>query len=229
MTVVENLSQVREEVSQYEKSYQRTSGDVQILAVSKTKPVEAIESAYSLGQRMFGENYVQEAVDKHAALKHLNDIEWHFIGSIQSNKSRLVAETMAWVHTIDRPKIAARLSEQRPSHLPKLNVCIQVNISGESSKSGVQLGELDDLADFVMQQPNLCLRGLMAIPAPQSSYEEQIRVYQPLKQAYLALQSQVKTIDTLSIGMSNDMAAAIASGSNMVRIGTAIFGARNYL
>jgi len=227
MTIAENLGQIHQRVSQYETQFERSTNSVNVLAVSKTKPIDDIISAYKVGQRAFGENYVQEAVDKKKALLHLKDIEWHFIGPIQSNKSRLIAETMDWVHTIDRSKIASRLNDQRPSNMPLLNVCIQVNISGESSKSGVTLDALDELVELVIKQPNLCLRGLMAIPAPQTSQAAQIQVYKPLQEVFLALQSKIKTIDTLSIGMSNDMTAAIASGSSMVRIGTAIFGARD--
>ncbi|TBR43842.1 YggS family pyridoxal phosphate-dependent enzyme [Marinomonas agarivorans] len=226
MTVANNLTQVHQQIRLLETQYQRPQNSVKLLAVSKTKPIEDILLAYEAGQRAFGENYVQEAVDKHQQLAHLPDIEWHFIGAIQSNKSRLVAESMDWVHTLDRAKIATRLSEQRPSSLPTLNVCIQVNISQEASKSGIVLEELDDLVEQVLSLPNLCLRGLMAIPAPMNSLAEQIEVYRPLLEAYQALQSKIKTIDTLSIGMSNDMEAAIASNSSMVRIGTAIFGAR---
>lgn len=228
MTIATNLHQVYQEVRQQEERSGRPQNSVSIMAVSKTKPIEDIVAAYEVGQRIFGENYVQEAAEKQQTLSHLKDIVWHFIGPIQSNKSRIVAETMDWVHTIDRAKIATRLNDQRPDHLPPINVCIQVNISGEESKSGIELTELDQLVALVLKQPKLCLRGLMAIPAPQETETKQIEVYKPLQAAYLDLQSKIKTIDTLSIGMSNDMTAAIASGSTMVRIGTAIFGARNY-
>jgi pyridoxal phosphate enzyme (YggS family) len=223
-----NLVLVSEQIEQLTLQYKREVGSVKLLAVSKTKPVSALKAAYDAGQRAFGENYVQEAVDKHQALSHLADIEWHFIGPIQSNKSRLIAETMDWVHSIDRDKIARRLSEQRPTDLSPLNVCIQVNISGEDSKSGVLLSELDSMVDLVSSLPNLQLRGLMAIPAPQDSHEAQCVVYQPLTQAYLELAKTDSMIDTLSIGMSGDLSAAIQSGSTMVRVGTAIFGERNY-
>ncbi|MCZ2722621.1 YggS family pyridoxal phosphate-dependent enzyme [Marinomonas sp. 15G1-11] len=226
MGIATNLEQVRKQIEDVNSQYQRELGAVRLLAVSKTKPIADIITAYESGQRLFGENYVQEAIDKCAALSHLEHIEWHFIGPIQSNKSRLVAENLDWVHTLDREKIAIRLSEQRPESLAPLNVCIQVNISGEETKSGVHLEELQALVDLVISLPNLQLRGLMAIPAPQSSEDEQIRVYQPLLQAYKSLQAQLPNIDTLSIGMSGDMEAAIASGSTMVRIGTAIFGSR---
>lgn len=226
MSIAANLEQVRKQVEDLNTQCRRDYGSVRVLAVSKTKPIEDIVTAYESGQRLFGENYVQEAVDKRLALSHLKDIEWHFIGPIQSNKSRSVAEHMDWVHTVDREKIAIRLNEQRPVDLPPLNVCIQVNISGEATKSGVCLDELHGLVEIVTSLPHLQLRGLMAIPAPQSSEQAQIAVYRPLLQAYQDLQARLPNIDTLSIGMSGDMAAAIHSGSSMVRIGTAIFGAR---
>lgn len=228
MNIETNLSLVGAQIAQLEQQYQRDTGSVRLLAVSKTKPFEAIREAYQAGQRLFGENYVQEAVEKHSALADLVDIEWHFIGPIQSNKSRLIAQTMNWVHTIDREKIARRLSEQRPDDMPKLNVCIQVNISGEESKSGISLERLPEMVALVKSLPNLQLRGLMAIPAPQEDEAKQMAVYRPLSQAYLELASSDRMIDTLSIGMSGDLPAAIASGSTLVRVGTAIFGARDY-
>jgi len=228
MTIADNISQTQQQIAQFEQNHQRAADSVKLLAVSKTKPVSAIEDAYAQGQRLFGENYVQEAADKSQQLAHLEGIEWHFIGPIQSNKTRIVAESMHWVHTLDRAKIALRLNEQRPSNLAPLNVCIQINISGEESKSGISLAELDDMVEIVGQQSNLILRGLMAIPAPQISLSAQVATYQPLYQAFQALADKIATVDTLSIGMSGDMEAAIASGSTMVRIGTAIFGARNY-
>ena len=228
MAIADNISQIKQDITQLELSYQRADNSVQLLAVSKTKPVSAIEEAYAYGQRLFGENYVQEAADKSQQLAHLDDIEWHFIGPIQSNKTRIVAQSMHWVHTLDRAKIAQRLSEQRPADLPAINVCIQINISGEESKSGISFAELDDLVEIVNKQPNLILRGLMAIPAPQIALSDQLTTYLPLYQAYQALAEKIPSVDTLSIGMSGDMEAAIASGSTMVRIGTAIFGARNY-
>ena len=226
--IKKNLSLVRHQIEHSVLLAKRDLGSVRLLAVSKTKPVSALESAYLLGQRAFGENYVQEAVDKYHKLSHLTDIEWHFIGPIQSNKSRLIAETMHWVHSIDRKKIAQRLSEQRPTDLPALNVCIQVNISGEESKSGILLSELDGMVSLINSLPNLRLRGLMAIPAPQHSHTDQCRVYEPISQAFSALSKSDGMIDTLSIGMSGDLAAAIESGSTLVRIGTAIFGERDY-
>ena len=228
INIKSRLGLVSKQIEQLTLHYQREAKSVRLLAVSKTKPVSALEAAYSAGQRAFGENYVQEAVDKHLALSHLTDIEWHFIGPIQSNKSRLIAETMDWVHSVDREKIARRLNEQRLTDLLPLNVCIQVNISGEESKSGILLSELNSMVELIASLPNLQLRGLMAIPAPQKSHEAQYAVYQPLAQAYLELAKSDSMIDTLSIGMTGDLSAAIHAGSTMVRVGTAIFGERDY-
>ncbi|NLQ17367.1 YggS family pyridoxal phosphate-dependent enzyme [Marinomonas sp. M1K-6] len=223
-----NLAQVSRQIASLIQQHQRVTDSVRLLAVSKTKPLAALEAAYHAGQRAFGENYVQEAVDKCQALAHLSGIEWHFIGPIQSNKSRLIAETMHWVHSVDREKIALRLNDQRPVGLPPLNVCIQVNISGEESKSGVALSQLDAMVTFIARLPNLRLRGLMAIPAPQANHMAQCAVYAPLQQAFIELSKSDSMIDTLSIGMSGDLSAAIQSGSTMVRVGTAIFGERDY-
>ncbi|WP_269814500.1 YggS family pyridoxal phosphate-dependent enzyme [Marinomonas shanghaiensis] len=223
-----NLAQVTEQIDQLVQQSRRPQGSVRLLAVSKTKPLSALSAAYEAGQRAFGENYVQEAVEKYHALSHLTDIEWHFIGPIQSNKSRLIAETMHWVHSIDREKIARRLSEQRIEGLPPLNVCIQVNISGEESKAGIALSDVDGMVALIKTLPNLRLRGLMAIPAPQESHAAQCAVYAPLVEAFVDLSKSDSMIDTLSIGMSGDLAAAIESGSTMVRVGTAIFGERDY-
>jgi pyridoxal phosphate enzyme (YggS family) len=201
-----------------------------LLAVSKTKPASAIAEAIDAGQRMFGENYVQEGVEKirHFREKGTADLQWHFIGPLQSNKSRLVAEHFDWCHTVDRLRIASRLSEQRPAEMPPLNVLIQINISDENSKSGIALEALDQLADEVAALPGLKLRGLMAIPAPESDYDRQFAVARQMAVAFEALKTRFPTVDTLSLGMTDDMAAAIAAGSTMVRIGTAIFGARDY-
>lgn len=228
MSIEANLSHVTQQITDLTRRYQRADDSVRLLAVSKTKPLQALEDAYQAGQRLFGENYVQEAVDKRQALAHLEDIEWHFIGPIQSNKSRLIAENMDWVHTIDREKIALRLNEQRPENSAPLNVCIQVNISGEASKSGISLDEVPAMVKLIHSLGNLRLRGLMAIPAPQEDEQAQKEVYAPLHQTFLELAATDSMIDTLSIGMSGDLSAAIASGSTMVRVGTAIFGARDY-
>ncbi|MFY2737581.1 YggS family pyridoxal phosphate-dependent enzyme [Pseudocitrobacter faecalis] len=228
--IAHNLAQVRDKISAAASRCGRLSEEVTLLAVSKTKPASAVEDAMAAGQRAFGENYVQEGVEKIRFFqdKGITTLQWHFIGPLQSNKSRLVAEHFDWCHTVDRLKIATRLSEQRPAHLPPLNVLIQVNISDEQSKSGIEPEVIDALAAEVSALPNLCLRGLMAIPAPETEYEKQFAVAQQMAVAFARLKTHYSTVDTLSLGMSDDMEAAIAAGSTMVRIGTAIFGARDY-
>jgi pyridoxal phosphate enzyme (YggS family) len=228
--IAHNLAQVRDKISAAATRCGRASEEITLLAVSKTKPASAIAEAMAAGQRAFGENYVQEGVDKIRYFQDLGNtgLEWHFIGPLQSNKSRLVAEHFDWCHTLDRLRIATRLNDQRPEELPSLNVLIQVNISDENSKSGISLSELDALAAEVAALPHLTLRGLMAIPAPESSYERQFAVAQQMAVAFEALKARYESVDTLSLGMSDDMEAAIAAGSTMVRIGTAIFGARDY-
>lgn len=228
--IAHNLAQVRDKISASATRCGRASEEITLLAVSKTKPASAIADAIEAGQHAFGENYVQEGVDKIRFFQEQGktDLQWHFIGPLQSNKSRLVAEHFDWCHTIDRLRIASRLNDQRPEALPPLNVLIQVNISDENSKSGIALEELDALAADVAALPRLTLRGLMAIPAPESSYERQFAVAQQMAVAFEALKARYQTVDTLSLGMSDDMEAAIAAGSTMVRIGTAIFGARDY-
>lgn len=228
--IAHNLAQVRDKISAAAIRCGRASEEITLLAVSKTKPASAIANAIEAGQHAFGENYVQEGVDKIRFFQEQGktDLQWHFIGPLQSNKSRLVAEHFDWCHTIDRLRIASRLNDQRPEALPPLNVLIQVNISDENSKSGIALEELDALAADVAALPRLTLRGLMAIPAPESSYERQFAVAQQMAVAFEALKGRYETVDTLSLGMSDDMEAAIAAGSTMVRIGTAIFGARDY-
>ena len=228
--IAHNLAQVRDKISAAATRCGRASEEITLLAVSKTKPASAIANAIEAGQHAFGENYVQEGVDKIRFFQEQGktDLQWHFIGPLQSNKSRLVAEHFDWCHTIDRLRIASRLNDQRPEALPPLNVLIQVNISDENSKSGIALEELDALAADVAALPRLTLRGLMAIPAPESSYERQFAVAQQMAVAFEALKARYETVDTLSLGMSDDMEAAIAAGSTMVRIGTAIFGARDY-
>ncbi|EIC9812792.1 YggS family pyridoxal phosphate-dependent enzyme [Vibrio alginolyticus] len=230
-SIQQNIEHITSQIRYDEQKCGRTPESVQLLAVSKTKPVEAILEAYQAGQTAFGENYVQEGVSKvqHFAVHYPdNRIEWHFIGPIQSNKSRLVAEHFDWVHTIDRTKIAQRLNDQRPSELKPLQVLIQVNTSGETSKSGVTEAEVFELAELISRLPNLTLRGLMSIPANVSDYESQLREFQKLATLKQTLEAQFPEIDTLSMGMSGDMTAAIEAGSTMVRIGTAIFGARDY-
>ena len=228
--IAHNLAQVREKISAAAKRCGRDSEEVTLLAVSKTKPASAVAEAIDAGQRAFGENYVQEGVEKilHFQDAGITTLQWHFIGPLQSNKSRLVAEHFDWCHTVDRLRIATRLNDQRPSEMQALNVLIQINISDENSKSGIALSELDALAAEVAELPRLTLRGLMAIPAPESSYERQFAVAQQMAVAFEALKARYNTVDTLSLGMSDDMEAAIAAGSTMVRIGTAIFGARDY-
>jgi len=184
-----------------------------------------IRQAYDAGQRAFGENYAQEAIEKAEALTDL-DLEWHFIGPIQSNKTRGLAEHMHWVHTIDREKIARRLSEQRPEGLPPLNICLQVNVSSEATKAGVSEAELDTLADTIVALPNLRLRGLMAIPAPSSIEAEQREPLRRLAELLATLQQRYPELDTLSMGMSSDLESAVTEGATIVRVGTDIFGAR---
>ena len=228
--IAHNLAQVRDKISDAAARCGRDPEEITLLAVSKTKPASAIEEAIAAGQVAFGENDVQEGVEKIRYFQEAgaSSLQWHFIGPLQSNKSRLVAEHFDWCHTVDRLKIATRLSEQRPSHLPPLNVLIQINISDEQSKSGILLQALDALAAEIAALPNLRLRGLMAIPAPESEYVRQFAVAQQMAVAFARLKTQYPTVDTLSLGMSDDMEAAIAAGSTMVRIGTAIFGARDY-
>jgi hypothetical protein len=203
----------------------RDPAGVRLLAVSKTWPADSVREAAAAGQRAFGENYVQEGVAKVEALAGLG-LEWHFIGPLQSNKTRLVANSFAWVHSIDRLKIAERLSEQRDVHLPPLEVCIQVNVSGEASKSGVAPDDLPELARAVAALPRLRLRGLMAIPEPTSDVALQRARFASLRQLRDQLNAGGLQLDTLSMGMSDDLEAAIAEGSTMVRVGTAIFGGR---
>jgi pyridoxal phosphate enzyme (YggS family) len=220
-----NLNRVREQIVQAASACKRESDSILLLAVSKKKPASDIRQAWELGQRDFGENYLQEALQKMEELEDL-DITWHFIGAIQSNKTRNIAEAFDWVHCIDRAKIARRLSEQRPPDLGPLNVCIQVNIDHESSKAGIELAELPELANAIHQLPGIRLRGLMTIPAPQESFDLQRSAFAKLANALESLRQQGIDCDTLSMGMTQDMEAAIAEGSTLVRIGTAIFGER---
>ena len=226
MSISENLSRIQQQIEQISAEYQREN--VRLLAVSKTKPVQAIEEAIRADQCAFGENYVQEGVEKIAYFSGNKSLEWHFIGPLQSNKSRLVAEHFDWIQTVDRFKIAERLNDQRPEHLPPLNVLIQINISDESSKSGIQPEEMFSLAEKVSQFPRLKLRGLMAIPKPESEPEQQKIALRKMKDLFNRLKQRFESVDTLSMGMSDDMASAIECGSTMVRSGTAIFGARDY-
>lgn len=225
--IVSNLQVVRRAILQAELASKRAKGGIRLLAVSKTFPASAVREAYAAGQREFGENYVQEALDKIAVLADL-PIEWHFIGPIQSNKTRAIAENFAWVHGVDRLKIAQRLSEQRPPELPPLNICLQVNVSGEASKSGVAPQDVVSLAREVVRLPHLKLRGLMAIPAPAEDEEDQRKPFACLRELLQEIQAQYISLDTLSMGMSHDFVAAIKEGATIIRIGTAIFGTRDY-
>ncbi len=227
VTIAERLQSAYGRINQAEKKFNKVSQSVDLLAVSKTKPVELIIVAYDAGQRKFGESYVQESVDKILALKQLKDIIWHFIGPIQSNKTKQIAENFSWVQSVDREKIALRLNNQRPYNLPPLNILIQINISNEKSKSGCQLNDVANLAEKINALPQLKLRGLMAIPQKSDNLQQQIKNYHQLKSCFDTLKAQYTDIDTLSIGMSADVEAAIAAGSTMVRIGTDIFGARD--
>lgn len=220
--IKENLAAVELQISQACQLANRSIDDVCLLAVSKTKPAHLIEQAYQQGQKAFGESYINEAVEKTKQLAHLPEIEWHFIGPIQSNKTRQIATNFSWVHSVDRAKIITRLNEQRLSHDTPLNVCLQVNISDESSKSGMNVNELASLAEQVFLSDNLVLRGLMAIPKKGDSDNN----FQVMKQLFEQLQQKYNTVDTLSMGMSGDLNEAIVNGSTMVRIGTAIFGQR---
>ena len=224
-SIADNIARVQAQMAAACQTTGRTPGSVQLLAVSKTWSAEAVRTAHAAGQTDFGENYIQEAVDKITCLRDL-PLVWHCIGPIQSNKTRLVAEHFDWVHSIDRLKIAQRLSEQRPEHLPPLQVCIQVNVDGGETKSGVSPQDLPALAQAVTTLPRLRLRGLMTIPEPAETDAQMRTVHRQSKDLFEQLRAQGLPLDTLSMGMSADMAAAIAEGSTMVRVGTAIFGKR---
>lgn len=225
--IAANLQAVRQGIAAAAQQAGRQPADIALLAVSKTVSPDRIRAAYAAGQLAFGENYVQEGIDKIAALADLRGrLQWHFIGPLQSNKTRPVAEHFDWVHTIDRLRIAERLSAQRPAGMAPLQVCIQVNISGEASKSGVAPAEVPALAHAVAALPRLQLRGLMAIPEPEQDPAAQRRPFAALRAMLQALRADGLALDTLSMGMSGDMEAAIAEGATLVRIGTAIFGAR---
>lgn len=198
---------------------------VKLVAVSKAQAADAVRAAYEAGQTLFGENYLQEALDKQVLLRDLN-IEWHFIGPIQSNKTQAISQHFSWVHSVDRLKIAQRLNDARPQHLPPLQICLQVNVSLEESKSGVNPEDLTALASEIERMPRLKLRGLMAIPAPSKNEAQQSAQFKQVRQCYDALLAQGFDLDTLSIGMSDDYQAAIAQGATFVRIGSALFGAR---
>ena len=228
-SIKQNINQITLQIENSVQKCGRRPDSVQLLAVSKTKPIELLEQAMDVGQRAFGENYVQEGIEKVQYFQSNHPdiaLEWHFIGPIQSNKTRPITEHFDWVHSIDRLKIAQRLNEQRPVELGELNVLIQVNISSEESKSGTTSEEVMALAAAINEMPNLTLRGLMSIPANVSNYDEQLAAFTQLASIQNQLRAQYPQVDTLSMGMSGDMDAAIEAGSTMVRIGTAIFGAR---
>lgn len=222
--IAERIGEVRSRIAVAEENAGRAHGSVVLIAVSKTQPAAAIEEAVAAGQRHFGENYLQEALVKQSELAHFPNLIWHFIGPIQSNKTAPIAEHFDWVHSVDRLKIAQRLSEQRPQTLAPLNICLQVNVSQEPSKSGVSLADLPALARAVADLPRLRLRGLMAIPAPTDDPMAQRMPFRTLRQALESL--NLPGLDTLSMGMSDDLDAAIEEGATFVRIGTAIFGRR---
>ena len=231
-TVHDNLITIKNKINKIALDCGRDPKSIELIAVSKTKPVELISQAINAGQLSFGENYVQEGVEKIAHFKHcMPDIPvvWHFIGPLQSNKTKLVAENFDWMHTIDRFKIAQRLDSQRPTNMDKLNVLIQVNISNEQTKSGVAIDEVADLIKQIITLPNLRLRGLMAIPEIENDFAKQFAVFKQMNQLLSSLKTDYPFLDTLSMGMSGDMHAAIEAGSTMVRIGSAIFGARQYV
>ncbi|RDS93001.1 YggS family pyridoxal phosphate-dependent enzyme [Pseudomonas fluorescens] len=223
-TIADNIGQVSQRIRAAADAVQRDANSIHLLAVSKTKPAQALREAYAAGMRDFGENYLQEALGKQAELTDL-PLSWHFIGPIQSNKTRAIAENFAWVHSVDRLKIAQRLSEQRPADLPPLNICIQVNVSGEASKSGCTPADLPALANAISALPRLKLRGLMAIPEPTDDRAEQDAAFASVRDLQNSLNLP---LDTLSMGMSHDLESAIAQGATWVRIGTALFGARDY-
>ena len=223
-TIADNIGLVSQRIRAAADAVQRDASSIHLLAVSKTKPAQAVREAYAAGLRDFGENYLQEALGKQADLTDL-PLSWHFIGPIQSNKTRAIAENFAWVHSVDRLKIAQRLSEQRPADLPPLNICIQVNVSGEASKSGCTPADLPALAQAISALPRVKLRGLMAIPEPTEDRAAQDAAFATVRDLQASLNLP---LDTLSMGMSHDLESAIAQGATWVRIGTALFGARDY-
>ena len=223
-TIADNIGQVRQRIRAAADAVQRDANSIHLLAVSKTKPAQAVREAYAAGMCDFGENYLQEALGKQAELTDL-PLSWHFIGPIQSNKTRAIAENFAWVHSVDRLKIAQRLSEQRPADLAPLNICIQVNVSGEASKSGCTPADLPALANAISALPRLKLRGWRAIPEPTEARAAQDAAFAAVRDLQASLNLP---LDTLSMGMSHDLESAIAQGATWVRIGTALFGARDY-
>lgn len=226
-SIASKYHSLQNNIRQQEQRFNREPGSVALLAVSKTQTAGRLREAWAAGVRDFGENYVQEALGKIAELSaNTHDITWHFIGPIQSNKTRDLAAHFHWVHSVDRLKIIQRLQDQRPSDLPPLNICVQINLSSEDTKSGVSLQDARDLCAAASKMDRLCLRGLMAIPAPCPDHEQQRNAFRPLAALFDELKKLYPTMDTLSMGMSDDFAAAIAEGSTMIRIGTALFGRR---
>lgn len=228
-SIADNIGTVTRRIQKATLKAGRTANSVHLLAVSKKRPADDLRTAFGAGQRAFGESYVQEALDKREALADLDAIEWHFIGPIQSNKTRQIAEAFDWVHSVDRLKIAHRLDEQRDGALPPLNICLQVNINNEASKSGCSLEDLTELADAIEDMPNLSLRGLMAIPDPDQPEAELRSSFRKLANALKKLRQEAPAsgpLDTLSMGMSDDLEMAIEEGSTWVRVGTALFGPR---
>ena len=226
INIADRLQIAYGEIKEIAKKHHRDQNSVDLLAVSKTKPLNLIVDAYQQGHRKFGENYALEAAQKVEALADYPDIEWHFIGPIQSNKTKLLADNFPLVHSIDRSKIAQRLNDQRSENLAPMNVLIQVNVDNEQAKSGISIEEVDELAAAIAQMPKLKLRGLMAIPSKTTDFTEQNLAFSRLQDCFTVLSTQYTDIDTLSMGMTSDLEAAIAQGSTMVRLGTAIFGPR---
>lgn len=224
-SIAQSIHGIRRKISTLEHRHARNPGSVHLLAVSKRKPVSAIREAMAAGQRAFGENYVDEAVAKIHAIDD-PDLEWHFIGAIQSRKCASIAQYFQWAHGVDRLKVASRLSAQRPQDMPALNICLQVNLDNESGKAGVPINEVPALMQACLPLERIRIRGLMAIPAPRVTLEDQRHVFTQLHQCFSSLQVDYPEIDTLSMGMSGDMEAAVAEGATIVRIGTAIFGIR---
>jgi pyridoxal phosphate enzyme (YggS family) len=224
-TIAECLQAIRNRIHNAESAAGRNQGEVMLLAVSKAHPTEAVRAAYAAGQQAFGENYLQEALAKQQELADLA-IAWHFIGPLQSNKTLAIAQHFSWVHSVDRLKIAERLNAARPADLPRLQVCLQVNISREASKGGVAATEACALAQAIAKLPRLQLRGLMAIPAPNHSIAIQRQQFRMVRELQEAMRAHGLALDTLSMGMSDDFPAAIAEGATIIRIGSAIFGAR---
>lgn len=225
--IAEQLALAYQKLAKNTQGHANSTNAVQLIAVSKTQPVDAISAAYQAGQRQFGENYPQELASKAASLRHLTDLEWHFIGPLQSNKTRLVAEHATWVQSIDRLKIAQRLNEQRPPALPDLQILLQINISDEAAKSGIAPAQMLELASAVSTLPRLKLRGLMAIPATGDT-QRLSEDFAAMQQLSARLQREYPEATVLSMGMSEDWPLALRYGATMIRLGTAIFGARNY-